>query len=59
RFIVEQLVNRVELSENDITIELSAPLSKSGLCTNNLRQQMAKLFFSGPQILRRGILKCI
>jgi site-specific DNA recombinase len=40
RFIVEQLVNRVELSKNDITIELSAPLNKSGLCTNNLRQQM-------------------
>jgi site-specific DNA recombinase len=34
RFITEQLVNRVILSEKDITIELSAPLDKSVLCTN-------------------------
>ena len=48
RFIVEQLVNRVELSKNDITIELSAPLNKSCLCTNNVRQQMPKLFIIEP-----------
>lgn len=33
RFITEQLVKRVFLSEKDITIELSAPLSKNSLCT--------------------------
>ncbi len=35
RFIIEQLVKRVILSKNEITIELSAPLTKSVLCTQN------------------------
>jgi site-specific DNA recombinase len=34
RFIVEQLVKRVILSEKDVTIELSAPLQRSALCPN-------------------------
>lgn len=35
RFIIEQLVHRVVLSKNDVTIELSAPLNKSVLCTQS------------------------
>jgi len=37
RFIVEQLVKRVIVSEKDVTIELSAPLSKNILCTHGVK----------------------
>lgn len=40
RFMTEQLIQRVILSEKEITIEVSAPLTKSVLCTPNRESKM-------------------